>query len=339
MQIRVGYFGAPAQYLDKGGQWHGLRMALEGAGLGLLPVSETTQQGEDWFLAFQHDDQALEAAKKTPRDQRILVVWEPRIVDPRYYKDSNVANYGHRLAMSPLWADMIEGDQVYWPQEAFGAVDFSAGTWLLRSNRVVFINANKTSVLSGERYTLRRQVIDLSERKGIPLDLYGPGWDSPLTDRYTHWAHCMAIALKSHEAINVQSLRKISIRPKSWGGKVAEKKPIFYESRVALAIENSDDFVSEKLFDAVGSGCLTVYVGPNILSEFGIEIDARLVCDPNPTSIVRKIQWALNLPPKTQVELARQQFEALEAIAQARERTYIMKNLGATIAARIKQQN
>ena len=335
MATHVGYLGAPAHYFAEMGQWHQFRLKLESAGVELSHVSEMSCGSKDWLIAFQHEADVLNDVNAIPKSQRVLVVWEPRIVDPRYYRASCLSSYGHRFAMSPEWATTIQGEAVHWPQAAFDDIDFAVDSWPLRANRGVLINANKTSVLANERFTLRRLVIESCDRQEIPLDVFGNGWDSSILQRYMHWAHATAVAIRERDATTIGSIRALPIKPKNWGGVIPDKKPVFQQARVALAIENAGDYVSEKLFDAVGAGCLTIYCGPDRLSDFGIEMDDRLVCRPTASALVERLSWALNLPAMTQIALAKQQFEDLKPIASERETSRVLGELGESIVTTI----
>ena len=337
MTIRAHFSGAPAHYFTENGQWHQFRLTLEAAGLDLVPVSKVPCGNKDWFLAFQHDAGILSDVEVIPKSQRILLVWEPKIVDPRYYRASCLSSYGHRFAISPEWATAIQGEAAHWPQAAFDDLDFAVDSWPLRANRVVLINANKTSVLANERFTLRRLVIESCDRQEIPLDVFGTGWHSPILQRYTHWAHATAVAMRERDATTIGSIRVLSIKPKNWGGVIPDKKTVFQQARVALAIENAGDYVSEKLFDAVGAGCLTIYCGPDRLSDFGIEMDDRLVCSPTASALVGRLNWALNLPATTQLALAKQQFEDLRPIASEWETSRVLGELGESIVTKINE--
>ena len=56
------------------------------------------------------------------------------------------------------------------------------------------------------------------------------------------------------------------------------------EYRVAIVIENSQEYMSEKFFDALFSGCIPVYVGPN-LEAFGIPSNLYIQADANSSSL------------------------------------------------------
>jgi hypothetical protein len=63
--------------------------------------------------------------------------------------------------------------------------------------------------------------------------------------------------------------RGVSWRPPRGVGHVEDKIVTGDKYRVAVVIENSPTYVSEKLFDALRSGCVPIYVGPD-LADFGI---------------------------------------------------------------------
>jgi hypothetical protein len=52
-------------------------------------------------------------------------------------------------------------------------------------------------------------------------------------------------------------------------GSVSDKNSAMANYKVALVVENSSEFLTEKLFDAWFAGCIPVYVGPPV-EAFGI---------------------------------------------------------------------
>ena len=49
-------------------------------------------------------------------------------------------------------------------------------------------------------------------------------------------------------------------------GEVEDKKEVLSKYKYSIVIENSSDYLSEKFFDAIFSGCIPIYVGPNLVN-------------------------------------------------------------------------
>jgi hypothetical protein len=64
--------------------------------------------------------------------------------------------------------------------------------------------------------------------------------------------------------------------------------------KVAVVIENSQEYMSEKLFDAFVGGCIPVYVGPD-LEVFGIPSSLYVTAEATPESVQRGISVALDM--------------------------------------------
>ncbi len=156
-----------------------------------------------------------------------------------------------------------------------------------RAERIVLINGNKMSLIKGELYSLRREAINALDI----LDLYGTEWDSSFMSRLT-------IALKSfaHTILSLKFPKVSGFRlwfqsyPKS-RGVIADKLETMSKNKYALVIENSAEYMSEKLFDAFFAGCIPIYVGPNV-ADYGIPKNLVLQAEPNLKSIKKSLDRA-----------------------------------------------
>jgi hypothetical protein len=67
------------------------------------------------------------------------------------------------------------------------------------------------------------------------------------------------------------------------------KKEILSKYKYALIIENSQTYLSEKLFDALTSSCIPIYVGAD-LTKFNIPNFLYIRAEPNLNSIIKAFQ-------------------------------------------------
>jgi hypothetical protein len=63
-------------------------------------------------------------------------------------------------------------------------------------------------------------------------------------------------------------------------GLAGDKLEVYANYKVALVIENSPEYMSEKLLDALFAGCIPVYVGPPV-EKFGLPKDLVVESAPN----------------------------------------------------------
>jgi hypothetical protein len=113
---------------------------------------------------------------------------------------------------------------------------------------VVFINSN-CEPPSGRDSIVRRLM-----QSGIRVDAYGP---------------CLHNMQNKTQAANA--------------GKRLDKLAVFRRYRYCVCIENSvdEDYVTEKLWDGLGAGCLPIYYGaPNVVRDFLPSPQAALLYDP-----------------------------------------------------------
>lgn len=231
---------------------------------------------------------------RIPFDFRSLVQFEPRVVLPINYSQRNTKMFKKIIRMG--------GDPgkfkhwLEWPQIWPSSLDHFDQGINPRLDKIVSVNSNKISFIEGERYTLRRQAFERIDN----LDLYGSSWDLSISQRVTVAAKALVFALSSGNIPSFGSLEGWFRNYLNWQGQIgsgysarnsSEKLEVMSRYKYALVIENSIDYMSEKLFDAFFSGCIPVYVGPNVQS-FGIPSDLVIQVEPNVKSISKGLELA-----------------------------------------------
>jgi hypothetical protein len=216
-----------------------------------------------------------------------LVRMEPSVVLPANFSRSRSKQFGTEITVGgkPTGAS----SSVHWPLVFPTELERSAFLAAERSERVVLINGNKMSFVAGELYSLRRKSIRAFEN----LDLYGTEWDSTLLTRLF-----VAIRSLAHAALSlkVPSLNGINLwfqsYPKS-KGPVKDKLATMSKYRYALVIENSTEYMSEKLMEALFAGCIPIYVGPDP-QAYGIPDNLVIWTKPDIGSIRSSLADATN---------------------------------------------
>ena len=57
---------------------------------------------------------------------------------------------------------------------------------------------------------------------------------------------------------------------------------------ISIVIENHNSYISEKIFDSLNSGCITLYIGPNLM-EYGLSSKIAIQLKPNIESILEML--------------------------------------------------
>ncbi len=186
----------------------------------------------------------------------VLIANEPEVVIPEHSQDRVLKEFSQVVKVGRPETR----ESLYWPQ-----------TWRPisenneRLDRVVLVNADKWSFVRGQHYWIRAAASSQLEI----IDVFGFGWNRPLFVRLAHRTFELWRAIRSRASLNFQGISKTLAKPRSYKGAVSDKVLAMSSYRVALVIENSSEFLSEKLFDAWFAGCIPVYLGPKVES-FGI---------------------------------------------------------------------
>lgn len=214
---------------------------------------------------------------------RFQVLSEPLIVWP-YAQFSLVSNIFTRVIKlgRPIAEDGWEYHPQVYPSDL--SIYFSGGQRFISA---VMVASNKFSFIHGENYTLRR--ICTAELEN--LYVFGRDWTASLFTKLRRLAFEFLVALTSGRKLQMRQ-EKLFQSPMRSMGPVDDKLGTMAKYKVALIIENSDEFISEKLFDAFLAGCIPVFVGPN-LDQWGIPESLVYVAENNVASIREQIDTAL----------------------------------------------
>jgi hypothetical protein len=121
-------------------------------------------------------------------------------------------------------------------------------------------------------------------------------------------------------------------RPQHSLGYIPNKASAFGLSPISIVVENSSDYVSEKVVDALVHGVAPIYIGPQ-LSSFGIPDDVAIQVDPDPKSVVSAL--AHMSPEKLQVVLKAGASWINSPAARVHSFNYVMSDLATLIADRM----
>ena len=233
----------------------------------LSAASRIAREDESDFTALfaDFDDRSIAEIQSLPRQvKKVLVRNEPKVVRPQNYKPALLREID--LVVEVGRPPSSVSIQVNWPQTwDLSLLESPQARDSIRSNRVALINANKLSFVAGELYSLRRQLIT---RLG-QIDTWGPGWSISPSRKVVTALKEFAIAIRHGAGISTTSLNGWMTRPQNYLGLSASKLQTLSSYNFSLVIENSMEFMTEKLFDSLFAGTYPIYVGPK-LELFGI---------------------------------------------------------------------
>lgn len=216
-----------------------------------------------------------------PKDKSILIRNEPVVVCPGNRSTLVMKHYGLVLNMgrSPKRFQ----NSLPWPQQwPATPANLEDKCWL--SEKIVLVNGNKISFIGGELYSLRRKAIKFLGN----LDLYGTAWDMTFKYKLKHAISNLLIAARSFYLPKPSGLSHYFRKVSNWKGSPVKKIEVLSKYKYCLVIENSCEFMTEKLFDAFFARCIPIYVGPD-LRDFPIPSNLYIQAEPNLKSIQEKI--------------------------------------------------
>ena len=222
---------------------------------------------------------------------RVLIITEPSVVIPAYR---------NRRLMSRFSAKLEFGRPklgVPYPQQ-FNLQYFDFED---RLDEVVAVAGKKESYVSGELYSLRTDAF--SQIDG--LSLFGTGWDARGLQSIVSNLKQFLIAIVSRQRISLRPLSHVFVPSSLRVDQVPNKLEAMSRYKYALVIENSEEYVSEKLLDAMMAGCVPVYVGGDP-GAFGIPDELYVKSEPSVEKILQGIVQARN------IEYSRWKFSAIE---------------------------
>lgn len=261
------------------GPWTEFKDALEEQGHEVVALSEKPNA-----IVFNNFSRTLynRFAQETGGKNLFLVAWEPKSNLPHMFKSKNLAKFNYRFFPSPIWCAEFDGRYFDWPQGEQSTTQVQ--DWHERLDKVCMIQGNRWSFQNGELYSLRRDLVKLF---GSDLDLYGFGWNQGLVREYLSFLNSLFSG--GLPKINkFEQISQVGYKYPNYRGQVTNKLEVMALYKYALVIENSSEYLSEKLIDALLAGAVPIYVGTN-LEQFRLPKDVAITVDPNPTRIMKVI--------------------------------------------------
>jgi hypothetical protein len=237
----------------------------------------------DIFISIDaHIDDLAHFSHSENIHSKFLIRNEPRIVCPLNYDESFVSRYGTVIDVGRF--NESAHASFYWPQ--FWPINLTIN-YDDRLDQIAIISGNKLSLIPGELYSLRRKcILRIKE-----IAHFGTTWDSKNTVRMKMLIIAMRLNLRFRILPSLGSIKYWFKNYDKWLGAPYEKRACLSSYKYSLVIENSADYLSEKVFDAFFSFTLPIYVGPDV-SNYGIPSDLVIQCEPNLESIKEGVEKA-----------------------------------------------
>jgi hypothetical protein len=177
------------------------------------------------------------------------------------------------------------------------------------SNRNIIMGSKRSSL-----YNKRQQVIKYCERKDFNFQLYGSGWED--VDTAPGFMGRIFFELSKRNMISIKRTPKLN----SYKGAIDYKMDVLRRSIFNFCYENIegyDGYVSEKLWDAIGAGCIPVYWPSS--DTFQSLVNSELIIDASKFSDERELFKYLESLTSNEIAAWRDSLAA--------EREYIFKRL------------
>jgi hypothetical protein len=309
--------------------WSAFFDMLEGRGHRIVQLNEEPEM----VIFMNHHKKLHRRVKKLDESViTVLILWEPRVTRPENYREEVIADYDAIFTPSESWITGPNVSTFNWPQGECTLDSNETFEWNERSDVPVVVQSNKFSFVNGEMYSLRREIV---KRFGHTLLVYGSGWQSwPKTG--IEIIRGVKVAIKYCRVVKIIIPTSLLVRAKNYGGVIDSKHQQLRKHKYAIVVENSLDYVSEKLFEAVNAGCCVFYVGPK-LKDYGIPEIAFEVCSSS-DEILRAYQIALQNPELVQklVSNAREFLSSNEFVHMKNH--VVLRNLAETIDSKFSRR-
>lgn len=272
-----------------------LRMQLGG--------DKATNLPGEFYVALEHDPEKLrKISPHIPRANRMLVVFEPKSVNPSQHTRRIRNKYGCIVIISE--GHRMSKDDILWDYGVLPTPEIVAETISRnvarignREFEIGLINENKFSTNVDEAYTLRQRLIKKLGKTEHPIAVAGANWDKGFIWYAAKQTYAMLIQLLGGHLPRISKLRlpfsRADRRRVAFLGRVETQVGFLSRCSYSLVIENEATYVTEKLFNALLAGSVPLYIGP-YLKQYDIpEFVATNLSKPYIESIETALQISL----------------------------------------------
>jgi len=271
--------GSAKETINSQSQYSEIKMALNKLGM-----NETTLENSDCLIFMNYNKKWYKKYKKLGKslENLVLIRLEPIAVLPIQYRKSIERKFGLIINPGRIHKNNLKSDFIGYPysynlnpslpnindpklsdilSQLIKNDIFDYDNWCNRKNKIVFISANKVSPTSNSNYKLRRKIA--KQMSSTEIDIYGDLWNSSLYKKICHRLVVGFYALKTGFFPNmVEIYGGLFSKYSNYVSAPLDKHIVIEKYKFSLVIENSFEYCSEKLFDAIINGSIPIYVGP-----------------------------------------------------------------------------
>lgn len=233
-----------------------------------------------YFFSFDYNHKEYEAfiSNGGSKENAFLIRMEPEVVFPRQYKSLVESKFKSIATLGTI--DDTSGFFCGWPYKPYAnpneytPIDakqylnlanknFNFENWVIRPIDLSLIAANKVSPIRSQNYDLRRKIVsELKSNSNFEFQVYGELWTESIKTKIRHRLAVTYFNLKNYTLPSPISIYGSLFRNyHECKGIVENKHNVLTLSKFSLIIENSDTYVSEKLFDCIFNGAIPIYFG------------------------------------------------------------------------------
>ena len=203
-------------------------------------------------------------AKRFPNASTVLIRTEPQVVVPANFSKRTLSLFDQVFTLGGD-PSLLGDTSFFWPQ-VWRNFEVSGTSYVKpRRDSFALINANKLSFVKGENYSLRR----IAGKHLESVEIIGEGWNASLLRRALKAGAELLITIRNRQKLSNAGARHFFSNFPNSQPAVPDKFETLRNYRYTIVIENSNSYMSEKLFDAFFAGTIPIYVGPNP-EDYGI---------------------------------------------------------------------
>ncbi len=252
-------------------------LALERLGFSLV----NNTQDSNFFIGFNHSGNLYRNFIKSGGsiDRTVLLRLEPASVYPAQYQKRVEKLYGKVITLGATTC--FESTSLAWPyyynqnplkpnewsaslkselQELINQQHFKLDDWKTRCYPLSMVASNKVSSVKLNNYQLRRKFA--SQFPSFVLHVFGSLWGLGFLEKIIHRLGVLKFALRTGTVPNfLQLYGNLFKKYPTFRGGISDKHDVIRDSKFSLVIENNDNYVSEKIIDALVGGSIPIYFG------------------------------------------------------------------------------
>jgi hypothetical protein len=252
----------------------------------------TDSSSADFSISLDYSSANLQTIEDVgiPADRRYLIVREPKQVHPYPHSSKASRDFGQIYVLGTY--DSVNKKTRSWPytRDFHGAVaDFAEATSPNRQERVVAIASWRASFIVDGLYSLRARAFSM-----LDIDTFGRDWEASIGKKLKELVAQVVIVLGNEFGILTDLLPQLILKPRNYRGALESKFETLAQYKASLVIENSQDYMSEKVLDSLSSATIPIYCGAD-LSKFGIPENLYVRCEANVESITAATNLAMKM--------------------------------------------